>query len=170
MKIFCMCTKEYIFYRKCRFSSTDLLVVMRASQVALVVNNPPASATDIRDAGMQPPPVFLPGGSPWTEEPGGLQSMGLQTVGRDWGNLAHLTPGAKGILVRENWRKRSFCLQSQAQNSSGEVLVCKLISQTLNSFEFHWIVTLILLYNGYTWGLEIKCISCDLTVHLCFWL
>ena len=24
----------------------------------------------------QPPPVFLPGKSPWMEEPGGLQSMG----------------------------------------------------------------------------------------------
>ena len=27
---------------------------------------------------------------PWTEEPGGLQSMGLQRVGHDWSNLAHL--------------------------------------------------------------------------------
>ena len=28
----------------------------------------------------QPTPVFLSGESPWTEEPGGLQSMGLQRV------------------------------------------------------------------------------------------
>ena len=28
----------------------------------------------------QPTPVFLPGESPWTEEPGGLQSMGSQRV------------------------------------------------------------------------------------------
>ena len=27
----------------------------------------------------QPTPVFLSGQSPWTEEPGGLQSMGLQS-------------------------------------------------------------------------------------------
>ena len=27
----------------------------------------------------QPTPVFLPGESPWTEEPGGLQSMGQQS-------------------------------------------------------------------------------------------
>ena len=27
----------------------------------------------------QPTPVFLPGESPWTEEPGGLQSMGPQS-------------------------------------------------------------------------------------------
>ena len=32
----------------------------------------------------QPTPVFLPGKKiPWTEEPGGLQSMGLQRVGHD---------------------------------------------------------------------------------------
>ena len=31
----------------------------------------------------QPTPVFLPGESPWTEEPGGLQSIGSQVVGRD---------------------------------------------------------------------------------------
>ena len=31
----------------------------------------------------QPTPLFLPGESPWTEEPGGLQSMGLQTTGHD---------------------------------------------------------------------------------------
>ena len=30
----------------------------------------------------QPTPVFLPGEFPWTEEPGGLQSMGSQ-VGHD---------------------------------------------------------------------------------------
>ena len=31
----------------------------------------------------QPTPVFLPGKSPWTEEPGRLQSMGLQRVRHD---------------------------------------------------------------------------------------
>ena len=30
----------------------------------------------------QPPPVFLPGESPWTEEPGELQSTGSQRVKR----------------------------------------------------------------------------------------
>ena len=28
-------------------------------------------------------PVFLPGESPWTEESGGLQSMGSQRIGHD---------------------------------------------------------------------------------------
>jgi len=36
---------------------------------------------DSLEEGMQPTPVFLPGESSWTEEPGGLQSMGLQRVG-----------------------------------------------------------------------------------------
>ena len=31
-----------------------------------------------------PLPIFLPGESPWTEEPGGLPSMGLQRVGHVW--------------------------------------------------------------------------------------
>jgi len=31
----------------------------------------------------QPTPVFLPGESPWTEEPGRLQSMRLLRVGHD---------------------------------------------------------------------------------------
>ena len=32
----------------------------------------------------QPTPVFLPGESPWTREPGGLQSGGSQRVRHDW--------------------------------------------------------------------------------------
>ena len=31
-----------------------------------------------------PTPVFLPGESPRTEEPGGLQSAGLQRIGHNW--------------------------------------------------------------------------------------
>ena len=31
----------------------------------------------------QPTPVFLPGESPWTEVPGGLQSLGSQRVGQN---------------------------------------------------------------------------------------
>ena len=32
----------------------------------------------------QPTPAFLPGASPWIEEPGGLQSMGSQRARHDW--------------------------------------------------------------------------------------
>ena len=37
----------------------------------------------------QPTPVFLPGESPWAEEPGGLQSTGSQRMGYDWSDWAH---------------------------------------------------------------------------------
>ena len=57
----------------------------RVSQVVLVAKNLSSNAGDTRDAGSvpwrrawQPIPAFLPGESPWTEEPGGLYSMGLQ--------------------------------------------------------------------------------------------
>ena len=56
-----------------------------ASLVVQTVKSPPAmretwvqslGQEDPRRRAWQPTPVFLPGESPWTEEPGGLQSMG----------------------------------------------------------------------------------------------
>ena len=38
---------------------------------------------DPLEEGMVPTPVFFPGQFPWTEEPGGLQSMGSQKVRHD---------------------------------------------------------------------------------------
>ena len=69
--------------------------MFQASQVALVVNNPPASAGDTGDAGLisgQEEPremgmaiysSILAEKIPWTEESGGLQSIWLQRAGRD---------------------------------------------------------------------------------------
>ena len=63
-----------------------------ASLVAQMVKNLPAMwETWVRSLGWEDPleevmenhSIFLPGESPWTEEPGGLQSMGLQRVGHD---------------------------------------------------------------------------------------
>ena len=60
-----------------------------------VVKNLPADAEDMRDVGLTPGwdnPLeegmathssILAWRIPWTEEPGGLQSMGLQRVGHD---------------------------------------------------------------------------------------
>ena len=47
----------------------------------------------------QPPSLFLPEESPWTEEPGGLQSMGLQKVGHNWATK-HSTVMKKTSLQR----------------------------------------------------------------------
>ena len=48
-------------------------------QMALVVKNLPANVGDIRDSGSIPgyTPSILAWRILWTEEPGGLQSMGL---------------------------------------------------------------------------------------------
>ena len=62
--------------------------VLRASHVALVVTNQPAKAGGIRDAGSGGPleegvathSSILAWRISWTEEPGGLQSMGSQGV------------------------------------------------------------------------------------------
>ena len=55
--------------------------------MVLVVKNPPVNAGDARDIGFDPWVRMIPWRRnpawkiPWTEEPGGLQSIGLQTVG-----------------------------------------------------------------------------------------
>ena len=36
---------------------------------------------------------------PWTEEPGGLQSIGLQRVRHDWSNLAHVILSTYDFIV-----------------------------------------------------------------------
>ena len=65
---------------------------VRVSQVVLVVKNPPVNAGDLRDIGFIPelgrspgeghdhPFQFLPGESPWIEEPGGLHSVGCKEL------------------------------------------------------------------------------------------
>ena len=67
-----------------------------ASQVALVVKNPPASSGDMRDGGLVLGSGRSPGGglgnplqdsclqNPWTEEPG--ESRGSQRAGHNWSN------------------------------------------------------------------------------------
>ena len=63
-----------------------------ASLVNQIIKNPPASRRPEFDPWVReipwrrawpPTPVFLPGESPWAEEPGGLQSMESQRVGHD---------------------------------------------------------------------------------------
>ena len=66
-----------------------------ASQAALAVKNPPAKIGDRRDMvlslgwedpleeSMETHSNILAGRIPWTEESGGLQSMGSQRIGHD---------------------------------------------------------------------------------------
>ena len=87
-----------IFLRKVLISKLN---PHRASQVVLVVKNPPANAGDARDIGlihgwedplekeMATHSSILAWRIPWTEEPGGLQSMGSTRDWQDWSELAH---------------------------------------------------------------------------------
>ena len=71
----------------------SFMVNADATAGAPVVKNLPASAGDAGDAGSIPgserspgvgsgnPLLYLAWKIPWTEEPGGLQSLGLQRVG-----------------------------------------------------------------------------------------
>ena len=73
-------------------SQTRLKRLSTSTLVVVVVKNPPANAGDVASvsgSGRSPErgngnplQYFLPG-KPWTEEPGGIQSIGLQTVGHD---------------------------------------------------------------------------------------
>ena len=80
-----------------------------ASQVALVVKNPPASAGDIRDTGSIPGlgrkdmvihSSILAWRITWTEESGRLQSMGSHRVRHDWSDFV-LTYYSE--LIVKNW-------------------------------------------------------------------
>ena len=73
---------------KCWLLTPLLLVVFLMNQHSWIFISQPLFFGVISDAywrrKWQPTPVFLPGESPWTEEPGRLESMGLPRVGHDW--------------------------------------------------------------------------------------
>ena len=97
------------------YGFTFILFFLWASQVALVVKNPPAHAGDIRDAGLIPGLGRSSGGGNskplqyfCLENPmdrsGGLCSIASQTVGHDWSSLAP-------FLSKDSFKSRTFCSQ-----------------------------------------------------------
>ena len=80
------------------------------SLVAQLVKNPPAmQETYIQSLGWEDPleedmathSSILAWRIPWTEEPGGLQSMGLQRVGHDCSALAATAAAGYLLLVEQ---------------------------------------------------------------------
>ena len=55
---------------------------------------------DPRRRAWQPILVFLPGESPWTEEPGRLQSMGLLRIRQDWATKHSTAHDKLNILLK----------------------------------------------------------------------
>ena len=86
----------------CSITHLLILKLHLSFQMVLVVKNPPANAEDIRDAvwilgwedslekEMATYSSILAWRTPWTEEPGRLQSMGSHRVGHNWSDLAHI--------------------------------------------------------------------------------
>ena len=108
----------WISYYLCNTISGDLdncvlIWPQRASQEALVVKNPPDTAGNLRDAGSIPgsgrssrrgghgnPLWYSCWEIPWTEEPGGLQSMGSPKSQTWWKWLStHVWPQQTRVLI-----------------------------------------------------------------------
>ena len=63
-------------------------------------------------------PIFLPGESPWTEEPGGLQFMGSQRVGHDWASFTR-DQYWEVLISWLMWGQRDILGQCRMENASG---------------------------------------------------
>ena len=62
------------------------------------------------EEGMAPHSSVLAWRIPWTEEPGGLQSIGLQRVGHDWSNLAHTRASLPQFYPEFDWLSLFGCI------------------------------------------------------------
>ena len=69
----------------------------------------------------QPTPVFLPGESPWTEEAGGLQSMGSQRVRHNWATKTSDT-------MNKWWEQIISCVFNRIQDPTCLKSWCRSIS------------------------------------------
>ena len=99
------------------FLLTHITLVQRGSPWVLVVKNPPANAGDTRHVGSIPgsgrslgvgngtPLQVLAWKIPWAEEPGRLQSTGLQS----WGRLSTLSTQQKDKGTSEKSFPSCFC-------------------------------------------------------------
>ena len=107
--------------------STFFFFFFFASQVVLAVKNLSANAGYIRDMGLIPGSGRVPGGGhgnpllptlawriPWTEEPGGLQSIGSKRIRHKWSSLTQTLFFPSFLNLEMNfplWFKKSLiCL------------------------------------------------------------
>ena len=66
---------------------------------------------------------------PWTEEPGGLQSMGSRTVRHNWVHATPTPAGVKHFNISDLYARQGACLHSL-------------------SLPFHWAILLLLLFSS----------------------
>ena len=82
----------------------------------------------------QPTPVFLPGESPWTEQSGGLQSMGPQRVRHDW-VIEHSTSNCTSTTCLK--KKKTILSLSELPLHFGHKSVVHIYVGLLTHCQFH---------------------------------
>ena len=78
------------------------------------------------EEGMATHSSILAWGTPWAEEPGGLQSSQLQRVGHNWSDLTCMHPcikGAKKLFIEETsinvvWQLLKVTLETSSMNNN----------------------------------------------------
>ena len=97
-----------------RISKLEVRPIDNKGQAVLVVKNPPVHAGNVRDVGSIPGLGWSTGGGhvhplqystweiPWTEEPGGLQSIGSKRVEEYWRDLAQHSLKTRDKRVKKN--------------------------------------------------------------------
>ena len=91
---------------------------------------------------------------PWTEEPGGLQSIRLHRVGHDWSNLAWQGTAVKILLI--------YWQDYLSQINKFELLPC--VRSSLGNRICHWILSL---RSSYC---EVLKRFCCMWVHIRAWM
>ena len=99
----------------CSVSKSRLTAIPWNSQVALVVKEPSCQCRrlvrdadftlggeDSQEEGIATHSRTLAWRIPWAEEPGGLQSMGLQIVGHDRNDSAHMNCSMQGFPILQS--------------------------------------------------------------------
>ena len=84
------------------------------------------SQEDPQEKGVATHSSILAGRTPWTEEPGELQSMESQRVGHNWATNTHRhthTHTHRGLMVEENRQALNTCLKTHFTS------ICKWITK-----------------------------------------
>ena len=136
-----------------------------ASQVVPVAKNLPVNARDVRDVGLIPGSGRSPGlgrspwESPWTEEPGGLQSKGSQRVGHNWSDLTTLhTHHGYSLVIME--LISSTCRGFQYLQDSSQDTAQNIVYSSWGGTKCFWLCLMTKLLLCGMWF--------PLTVFLCF--
>ena len=121
----------YTEWSKSEREKYHILMHIWASQVVLVVRNPPANCKRYRqfwslgqedplEKGMATQSNILAWRIPGTEEPSGPESIGSQRVGHDWSNSAHMESRKTALMGRSAGQQGRHRHRAKACRHGGE--------------------------------------------------